>query len=64
MGEIVNLRQHRKRKARARKQQVAAENRERFGMTRAERERNAATQAKEQRNLEGHRRGSVLDEEP
>ncbi len=64
MGEIVNLRQHRKRKARARKEQAAAENRERFGKTRAERERNAVTQAKEQRNLDGHRRDSVHDEEP
>jgi Domain of unknown function (DUF4169) len=64
MGDIVNLRQHRKRKARARKGEAAAENRARFGMTRAERERNAATQTKEQRNLDGHRRDPVHDEEP
>jgi hypothetical protein len=63
MGDIVNLRQQRKRKARARKEQAAAENRARFGTTRAERERNAATQAKEQQDLDGHRRDRAHDEE-
>jgi Domain of unknown function (DUF4169) len=64
MAEIVNLRQHRKRKVRARKEEAAAENRARFGMTKAERERNAATRAKEQRNLDGHRRDPLREEEP
>jgi hypothetical protein len=64
MAEIVNLRQHRKRKARARKEEAAAENRARFGMTKAERERNAATRTKEQRNLDGHRRDPPPGEEP
>jgi hypothetical protein len=63
MGEIVNLRQHRKRKARARKEEAAAENRVRFGMTKGERERNAVLQAKEQRKLDGHRRDPSSDEE-
>lgn len=63
MGEIVNLRQHRKRRARGRKEKAAAENRVRFGMTRGERERNAALQAKEQRKLDDHRRDSSGDEE-
>jgi len=63
MAEIVNLRQHRKRKARARREEAAAENRVRFGMTRAEREQNAAQQAKDERKLDGHRRDSSGDEE-
>jgi hypothetical protein len=63
MGDIVNLRQQRKRKVRARKEQAAAENRARFGMTRSERERDAATQAKEQHDLDGHRRDCAHDEE-
>ena len=64
MGDIVNLRQHRKRKARARKEEVAAENRARFGTTKDERERNAARQEKEHRHLDGHRRDTAHDEEP
>lgn len=63
MAEIVNLRQHRKRKARARKEEAAAENRVRFGMTRAERERNAVVQAQDERKLDGHRRDNSDDEE-
>jgi Domain of unknown function (DUF4169) len=61
MGEIVYLRQHRKRKARGRKEKAAAENRVRFGMTRGERD--AALQATEQRKLDDHRRDSSGDEE-
>jgi hypothetical protein len=63
MAEIVNLRQQRKRKARARREEAAAENRVRFGMTRAEREHNAAQQAKDERKLDGHRRDNSGDEE-
>jgi Domain of unknown function (DUF4169) len=63
MAEIVNLRQHRKRKARASGEAVAAENRLRFGMTRAEREREAAVQAQDERKLDGHRRETPGDEE-
>jgi hypothetical protein len=64
MADIVNLRQHRKRKARARKEEAAAENRARFGMTKTERERNAATRAQEHRHLDGHRRDPERGEEP
>jgi hypothetical protein len=64
MGDIVNLRQHRKRKARSRKDQAAAENRARFGKTKGDRERDATSKAKERRDLDGHRRDRVHDEEP
>jgi hypothetical protein len=64
MGDIVNLRQQRKRKARAQKEQAAAENRVRFGVTKAERERNAATKAKDERSLDGLKRDPAHDDEP
>ena len=38
MGEIVNLKRHRKRKDRAAKEEIAAENRVQFGRTKAEKE--------------------------
>jgi hypothetical protein len=51
MAEIVNLRQARKRKARADKETRAAENRIVFGRTKAERDKITA-----ERRLESHRR--------
>lgn len=48
MSTVVNLNRFRKKKARAEKEQRAAENRERFGRTKAEKNRDA----KEKRNLE------------
>jgi len=56
MGEIVNLRTARKRKARAQKAQDADENRVRFGRSRGERERQQALDALDLRRHEGHRR--------
>ena len=65
MSKTINLRQHRKRKARAEKEQAAAEQRARHGRTaqqkHADREREAAARALWQ----GHRRDGEADiEEP
>ncbi len=58
MSEIVNLRRARKAKGRAEATDKAAENRLRFGVSKAERERTAAMRELERRQLEGHRRES------
>jgi hypothetical protein len=56
MGEIVNLRRARKAKARTQAADHAAENRARFGVPKAERQKTTAAQDLEQRRLDGHRR--------
>ncbi|MBH0236705.1 DUF4169 family protein [Methylobrevis albus] len=56
MGDVVNLRMARKQKQRAAKEATAAENRVRFGRTKAERERETALAELEAVRLEGHRR--------
>jgi len=55
MGEVINLRQARKAKARAEKEAKAQENRARFGRTRAEKQRDADAAERGARTLEGHR---------
>ncbi len=55
-GKVVNLRQARKRRARAEKERRAEENRIRFGRTKAERRLTAAEQEKHVRHVDGHRR--------
>jgi len=57
-GEVVNLRQFRKRKARAEREQAAEANRQKFGRTRDERVRQEAEKALQQRHLDGHERDS------
>jgi hypothetical protein len=64
MAEIVNLRRHRKRKERDRKSQAAAENRTRFGRTKAERAQESASHEQEERKLDGHRRSPEDDPKP
>ena len=61
MAEIVNLRQARKRRARAEKDAQAEQNRLSFGRTKAEREASAAKAELEARRLEGHRRDGGED---
>ena len=63
MGEIVNLRQHRKRKARGRKEKAAAKESRAFwhDQRRARAQRGFA--GEEQRKLDDHRRDSSGDEE-
>ena len=54
-GDIVNLRQARKAKARAEKESQAATNRARFGRTKSEKQREAAEKARAERELAGKR---------
>jgi len=61
VAEIVNLRQARKRRARAEKDAQAEQNRLSFGRTKAEREASAAKAELEARRLEGHRRDGGED---
>ncbi len=52
MTEIVNLRQARKRKKRADKDQEAAENRAKFGRTKGEKRRAATEAERDSRHLD------------
>lgn len=56
MGEVVNLRVARKRKARAGREDAAARNRAVHGMSRAERDASKAAKARAEKALDGHRR--------
>lgn len=56
MAEIVNLRQARKRKARAEQEAQAAENRVRFGRCQAEKRASRAARDKAARELDGKKR--------
>jgi hypothetical protein len=55
MGEVLNLRQARKRAARQRKEEGAAANRLLHGVSKAERNLGAARSAKSRRDLDRHR---------
>jgi hypothetical protein len=57
MGDVVNLKRFRKKTDRERAAQRAGENRTRHGRTRAERERDAATERKLNDQLDQHRLG-------
>ncbi len=62
MGEVVNLRVARKRKARAGAQQAAEANRLAFGRARSEREKTDMEKAIAERRIDGHlREGSETD---
>ncbi|TIS61151.1 MAG: DUF4169 family protein [Mesorhizobium sp.] len=56
MGEVVNLRQARKQKARIEKQRLADEHRALHGRSRAERERDRLTSDRTEKFMDGHRR--------
>lgn len=56
MAEIVNLRQARKAKARAEKDQAAEANRAKFGRTKAERDLQRKLSDKQNRDLDSHKR--------
>lgn len=56
MGEVINLRQARKKKARAAKEEQAAENRSRYGVPKTEREKRAAEDELQRRRLESLKR--------
>lgn len=55
MGDVINLRLHRKRADRTAREAKAAENRAKFGRTKAERERQRAADDLEARRLDSHR---------
>lgn len=56
MGDVVNLTKARKTRARQQAQAEAAENRIRFGRTKAEREAQAAQERLQAKRLDGHAR--------
>ena len=55
MGEVINLRQYRKQKARAEAESRATENRVQFGRKKAERDTKSALDQLMQRRLDGAR---------
>jgi Domain of unknown function (DUF4169) len=59
-ADILSLSKARKTKAKAAKEAKAAENRVLFGRTKAERQTETAKAAREQRLLDGHRRGMSM----
>lgn len=67
MGDVINLRQARKARARAEKEAQAQENRARFGRTGAEKQRDADTAERDERRHDGHRIDPLLgdnDQDP
>ncbi|MBZ9842984.1 DUF4169 family protein [Mesorhizobium sp. CA5] len=56
MGEVINLRQARKHKARTEKERRAGENRALHGRSKTERERDRLTSQKAEKFVAGHRR--------
>ncbi|MCW0181464.1 DUF4169 family protein [Zavarzinia sp.] len=56
MADIINLRRARKARARVEAENLAAENRARFGRTGAEKKRETAQKTLDEKRLEGHRR--------
>lgn len=56
MGDVVNLRQARKHKARAEKEKLAGENRALHGRSKAKKTRDQLTSDKAESFVEGHRR--------
>ena len=56
MGNVLNLKLHRKRKERAAKDDAAAENRAKSGRTKAEKTLTGAVKSKAARDLDSHKR--------
>ena len=56
MGDILSLSKARKSRAKAEKEQAAAENRIRFGRTKAEKELTETTNEKARKDLDQHKR--------
>ncbi|MBA1139085.1 DUF4169 family protein [Mesorhizobium neociceri] len=63
MGEIVNLRQVRKQKARAEKERQAGENRALHGRSKAEKTRDRLISDKAENFVAGHRRERPEDQD-
>ena len=56
MGDVINLRQQRKQKARAEKDQKAEANRQHFGRSKAEKLATKAEQSRAEKMLDAHKR--------
>lgn len=63
-ASVVNLRRYRKQQKRLTHAAAAAENRVRFGRTRAEKERDARLDSQQQQRQEGHRLDKPVFAEP
>lgn len=63
MSKIVNLRQHRKRATREEKRRQAEAARVRSGRSKADKQRDAAEDAKARRRLDGHHLGNEPPED-
>jgi hypothetical protein len=63
-AEIINFRQERRRRQREARAAEAAENRVRFGRTRAERESDAQRESQARRALDGHLRDEGAESAP
>jgi hypothetical protein len=63
MADVINLRRARKAKDRDAREREAAEKRRRFGLTRAEKEAEAARRERAKRIIDGHRRDPVGDKD-
>lgn len=61
MGDIVNLRRHRKAKAKLAAAAAGAVNRAAFGRTKAERDSQETRDGLERRRLDGHKRDDPAD---
>lgn len=55
MGEIVNLNRVRKAKAKTDREKQAAENRVKFGQTKAEKQKRQAEEVAARRQIDGHK---------
>jgi hypothetical protein len=62
MGEVINFRRARKARERAQDAQTAAEQRRRFGRTKAEKNKEAAEREQAERTIAAHQRDK--DEDP
>lgn len=63
-ADIVNLRSLRKQKARTEREAQAAENRVKFGRSKAEKSLTKALNDKAERQLDGGRRETLPDDQP
>ncbi len=64
VGDLINLRQARKRREQERRRAKAAEHRAASGRTKAERHRDAEDKARSERRLDLHRRDDRNDDDP
>lgn len=55
MSDVINLRQHRKQKARTEKEKKAEQNRSKFGRTKSEKQRDLLKAEQQNRHLDAHK---------